>query len=1104
MIFDKLGKFVVKRYVLIIIAWAVILFYIFPTIFTVNDVISYQETEFLDQTYESQRAATLLKEQFPSDSTGTSMIVIVTNDNLTSPNSRDIVIAMEADIKNASGLKYFDSATTIYDVYEESFVSLISPLAPNMTLAEEQTNLTLQLMYGTPQGYAAAFEGVNQSASMMYGIPLSFLSIWSMTFNDVIAGTQTEIMVDNMAAGMDPMNASLLMGYYAAFNQTWASLATNLTYLSNPMLRLNKSIDTAVQSIAMNPLTPPEYSMMLSAVHGNLTTANFMNPLDQSDAAYLLISAQMAPYMSDPMSAAIATGMLLATHNVWKNSFIMNPSLTSDARLVMILPSVHDSFIASLTGIPIEYVGMFSELKVSSGNFNISNYSNASLQHSFVLEMMSEKASITNMTFLQKVFDLGKSPSEENITALARHVVKEGTIYSYPIILPASITKSFISDSNRTMLFVVTFTKGTNYREANGDEPIIEDVGIVRQVARTYENGNNGLHVYVTGDAPISADMSGILDNDLSLIEPVTITMVLVLMGLFFRAVLGPVVPLAAIGVALGLSQAVIVFIGTYVANVHFTVLTLLIAILFGVGTDYSIFIMARYREELLKGADRKEAMHTSITWAGESIATSGATVIISFSVLSISSFSMLQTMGLVIGIAIVIALFVALTLVPAIALALKGRLFWPISGKRWEEFRINYMKKRKEKRGGYFRKAAKFSTKHAIPVFLLAILISIPTTYLFMTAETSYDFIGGMADNESVRGLNVMSESFGAGRISPADVVIQLANPVVTQNHTLNITLLNSIENLSSTIETTDANVHQVLGPTRPNGELVNYTNLSSIQEPERTILEMQMLSFIGKDNRTVHLQVVTVEEPFTSRSLDTVKNMRTHIAEFRVSDPNLNGAVILVGGGSAGMVDIDKIMSVEFSQMEIGVTIGVFIVLLIVLGSVILPLFAILSIGLSISWTLAATLLVFDWVLLKPVLWLMPVVLFVVLMGLGMDYNIFILTRVREEAHKRGNHVKAIIEAVDRTGGIITACALIMAGAFGSLMISGTTILQEFGFALSFAVLLDAMLVRTYITPAIMKILGPKLTWWAPGRLQRVKPDTFKKDDHPEDEEF
>jgi putative drug exporter of the RND superfamily len=130
---------------------------------------------------------------------------------------------------------------------------------------------------------------------------------------------------------------------------------------------------------------------------------------------------------------------------------------------------------------------------------------------------------------------------------------------------------------------------------------------------------------------------------------------------------------------------------------------------------------------------------------------------------------------------------------------------------------------------------------------------------------------------------------------------------------------------------------------------------------------------------------------------------------------------------------------------------------------------------------------MIVFEFVKGVPVLWMMPIILFVIAMGLGMDYDIFLTTRIREEVTKGKSDEKAILTAVEQTGGIITACGLIMGGAFGSMMLSSTALLQEFGFGLCFVILIDAMLVRIYLVPAIMLLLQ-KWNWYAPGRLQRV----------------
>jgi RND superfamily putative drug exporter len=145
-------------------------------------------------------------------------------------------------------------------------------------------------------------------------------------------------------------------------------------------------------------------------------------------------------------------------------------------------------------------------------------------------------------------------------------------------------------------------------------------------------------------------------------------------------------------------------------------------------------------------------------------------------------------------------------------------------------------------------------------------------------------------------------------------------------------------------------------------------------------------------------------------------------------------------------------------------------------------------MTVLLNVTWTIAMTMIIFQYGYGSPVLWMMPLILFVVAMGLGMDYDIFLTTRIREEVLKGKTDAQAITTAVERTGGIITACGLVMAGAFGSMMLSTTVLLREFGFGLAFAILLDAMILRIYLVPAIMLLLE-KWNWYAPGRLQRVR---------------
>jgi RND superfamily putative drug exporter len=187
--------------------------------------------------------------------------------------------------------------------------------------------------------------------------------------------------------------------------------------------------------------------------------------------------------------------------------------------------------------------------------------------------------------------------------------------------------------------------------------------------------------------------------------------------------------------------------------------------------------------------------------------------------------------------------------------------------------------------------------------------------------------------------------------------------------------------------------------------------------------------------------------------------------------------------------MLDVKNVFSGQFDTILPIVGIGVAVVLLIVLSSLLLPIFAVLSVLMSIVWTLAATAVVFQASFGYGLLFITPMILLVLLLGIGMDYNIFILTRIREESSKGKPLNEAIIHAIEQTGGIITAAAIILAGSLGALMLSSNLLLKELGFAFSFSILIDALVVRTYLVPAVMSVMG-KWNWYNPlAKLWRKK---------------
>jgi RND superfamily putative drug exporter len=501
------------------------------------------------------------------------------------------------------------------------------------------------------------------------------------------------------------------------------------------------------------------------------------------------------------------------------------------------------------------------------------------------------------------------------------------------------------------------------------------------------------------------------------------------------------------------------------------------------VGTDYSIFIIARHREERINGLPLFDSIKQSITWAGESIVTSGATVIISFLALATTSMIMLQTMGLIIGLGVVVTLIASLTVAPALTAILGDRIFWPNSGKRFERY-AEGIREKNAQRGGYFAGSGKFSVKHGKAIILIAIVVTVPCFYLYSTTTQTYDVIGSASNSlESIAGMNTLTDSFGGGRMLPSYVVVTFSEPILYSDGSFNLAEMSTVNSISSYISS-HSGVDKVTGPTMPFGSSVAYQTITNSSD---STTYNQMTSSIGNDNSSVIINVQFTAEPYSTTAMDVAKDIRTNL--HTNYDNEAGVTTIALGGTTGAILDERGNFEGEFNQILPIVALGVGIVLFLVLGSLILPLFAILSVLMSIVWTLAATIMVFQSAFSYGLLFMTPLILFVLLLGLGMDYNIFILTRIREEAAKGQKQNDAIVHAIQQTGGIITAAAIILAGSLGALMLSSNKMLMEMGFAFAFSILVDALVVRTYLVPAVMATFG-KWNWYNPiKRLRRVK---------------
>src|SRR2546425_8407732 len=288
---------------------------------------------------------------------------------------------------------------------------------------------------------------------------------------------------------------------------------------------------------------------------------------------------------------------------------------------------------------------------------------------------------------------------------------------------------------------------------------------------------------------------------------------------------------------------------------------------------------------------------------------------------MTLTSFTLLRSIGVGLGFGVLIALLVSLTLIPSLILIAGDRIFWPTSGKRFDIYATRARKRRAE-RPGYFRRAATFSVRRPVLVLGLALIISIPAIYISLTGSTSYDFAAGLPQAESVKGITVLEQSFGAGQIGPTQVLVQSPVPIMV-NGNLTAAAQTSLEKLSQNIASL-SNVKEVTGPTRPNGIPVDATNMTGLSLEERQAI----LGSIGKDNRTAILTGLFSEQPFTQNSLNTVTQIRSLITSLQSSDPSLAQNTILVGGASASTLDFANETVNQFNSIRVLTVAAIFVV--------------------------------------------------------------------------------------------------------------------------------------------------------------------------------
>lgn len=539
------------------------------------------------------------------------------------------------------------------------------------------------------------------------------------------------------------------------------------------------------------------------------------------------------------------------------------------------------------------------------------------------------------------------------------------------------------------------------------------------------------LRAGVTGAAAQQVDQQKSGNRAMAVVGIATILLILVLLLVIFRSPIIALLPVLTIGLVAEIATGLIASLSRALnLNIDTTVSTMLIVVLFGVGTDYVLFLMFRYRERLRAGEDAKTAMVHAMGRVGPAIATAAGAVIIAFLALTLSSLSLFRSLGPALAIAVATTLVAGLTLIPAIVSLLGVRVFWP--SKSWKV----------EPTGARFRLLGGALGRHpgrfaaASGGVLVALAVSA------FNFHPTFDLNSGKtATTQSAVYSRVLQKGFAAGAIQPTDVFLQSRS-----------------------------------GTPMPTGELAAYGKrlaavhgVSSVAPPK-----------LAKGGSVADFRVVLTAPGQSDAAMATVRGPLQ-----RAADTAPPGTRPLIGGITSVYVDLEAAMAHDYAIVFPVAAVLILLILGLLLRSVVAPWYLMGAVGLGFGATLGASVLVFQDLRSTPGLtFILPIVMYLFVVALGTDYNILMISRLREEASEgRGPHDAAAM-AVRHAGPTVASAGLILAGTFASLMLAGGTTLTQMGFAIAFGIAVAAFVMAMFLTPALTALIGHR-AWW-PGHQE------------------
>jgi len=580
------------------------------------------------------------------------------------------------------------------------------------------------------------------------------------------------------------------------------------------------------------------------------------------------------------------------------------------------------------------------------------------------------------------------------------------------------------------------------------------------------------LSVTGTGFVPINQAFNSTLESDLQRAEYVTLPVTLLLLVIIFASVV-------AAGLPLGIGILTIVggIGGTFLLN-RFTdvsqyAINIVTLIGLGVSIDYSLFIVNRFRDELATGAGREDAVATTMATAGRAITFSGLTVAVGLSAMLFFQGTFMASMGAAGAIVVAVAVLYALTILPAVL---------SLIGPAVNRLRIPWPRRATGSRG-FWGALASWVMKRPVVVLVPTVAFLVIAATPFLQLRLANGNVDMLPDRlEARQGYDRLVADFPGQNETTFNVVVDYpdGSPLTANHITDQFLLTRRVAAIPGVLDV--SSIYNL----DPKLSLYEYEQLytgdpNNLQEGARQLLAGTVGSHI------VLIQAHSNADPSSDQARDILKAIR--------GDQGVADGQVLVGGQTAIDVDVIQFIYDQVPLAVATVVVVTYVLLFLLTGSVVLPLKAVILNFLSIGASFGALVFIFEQGHFASLLGFtpqsldpsIPVILFSIVFGLSMDYEVLLVSRMHEEYVRLGDNTAAVASGLEKTGRLITGAAAIMFTVFMAFGLAEVVIIKAIGIGLAIAVAIDATIVRSLVVPAIMRLLGD-VNWWAPKPLRRL----------------